>query len=188
MQSTQNTDLVSHDLLGQKMPKYGRRVLSEDTHVSIWCLCFSCDGLIVVCRLLGFSWRSWQEISSWPHSRNPHEWYVLRVNIFYHTQDVSRLLEEYKESSVLRRVEILLRETSPNDFELPIKHSTEGQDGASGVMWLIPSGKWNAFEVLPNVTRVRIQAQNLPDITHRTNQTYTMYKPEYICLFRNCTR
>ncbi|XP_047676183.1 uncharacterized protein si:dkey-103g5.4 isoform X3 [Tachysurus fulvidraco] len=48
--------------------------------------------------------------------------------------EVARLLEKHKESSVFRKVECLLRdknlEVSPNDGELPIKHGAEGQDTA----------------------------------------------------------
>ncbi|KAI5620779.1 hypothetical protein C0J50_19651 [Silurus asotus] len=46
--------------------------------------------------------------------------------------EVARLLEKHRESSVLRNVESLLRdmklEVSPSDSELPIKHGAEGQD------------------------------------------------------------
>ncbi|XP_058270321.1 uncharacterized protein si:dkey-103g5.4 isoform X4 [Hemibagrus wyckioides] len=48
--------------------------------------------------------------------------------------EVARLLEKHKESSVFRKVESLLRdknlEVSPSDGELPIKHGAEGQDAA----------------------------------------------------------
>ncbi|XP_017347105.1 uncharacterized protein si:dkey-103g5.4 isoform X2 [Ictalurus punctatus] len=48
--------------------------------------------------------------------------------------EVARLLEKHKESSVFRKVESLLRdknlEVSPSDSEPPIKHGAEGQDVA----------------------------------------------------------
>ncbi|KAK3531764.1 hypothetical protein QTP70_028289 [Hemibagrus guttatus] len=48
--------------------------------------------------------------------------------------EVARLLEKHKESSLFRKVESLLRdknlEVSPSDGELPIKHGAEGRDAA----------------------------------------------------------